>query len=286
ETMINNCEKQGLIIKGNYNKTKYDRTSWYALTPKGMFYFQHLLKEKYIKRLYASISEISEMDFREFRNRFPIFQKPIPDTLPTTENKESGGFSPTENSPSFFSEKFKNRLFGIDEETNTKLPENDSSEIFNTLCKTNDHQEESVCVPIFIPPVFVEDKIVSVSEDAFQNEENRKLFEDKFQGRKITYEQLFSKAKKYYTEEGKKFTPSKWEAWIMNEKLDRHEKISMGTDHKCQNDVGSEKYELLRRRITAEQQGRKVVDAWFGIGTEQRKLSDAIYAQHIKSTQQ
>jgi hypothetical protein len=32
-TVIKNCEKKGLIIKGNYNKIAYDRTIWYALTP-------------------------------------------------------------------------------------------------------------------------------------------------------------------------------------------------------------------------------------------------------------
>lgn len=33
ETVISNCFKKGLIIKGNYNDTPYDRTAWYALTP-------------------------------------------------------------------------------------------------------------------------------------------------------------------------------------------------------------------------------------------------------------
>ena len=32
-TVIKNCEKKGLIVKGNYNKIAYDRTIWYALTP-------------------------------------------------------------------------------------------------------------------------------------------------------------------------------------------------------------------------------------------------------------
>ena len=27
-TVIKNCEKKGLIVKGNYNKTPYDRTTW------------------------------------------------------------------------------------------------------------------------------------------------------------------------------------------------------------------------------------------------------------------
>ena len=33
-------EKEGLIIKGNFNKFNYDRTTWYALTDKAMSYFE------------------------------------------------------------------------------------------------------------------------------------------------------------------------------------------------------------------------------------------------------
>lgn len=82
ETMINNSVKEGLVITGNYNKTTYDRTVWYALSPKAYFYFQHLLDEKYVKRLFLSISEKSEMDFAEFGNGFPGFRMTIPDTDP------------------------------------------------------------------------------------------------------------------------------------------------------------------------------------------------------------
>lgn len=95
ETMINNSVKHGLVVTGNYNQTTYDRTVWYALTPKAYFYFQYLLTEKNLKRLFFSISENSEMDFSEFGNRFPNFRMTIPDTDPDTDpDKESGGLSP------------------------------------------------------------------------------------------------------------------------------------------------------------------------------------------------
>lgn len=84
ETMINNSVKEGLVVKGNYNKTPYDRTVWYALTPKAYFYFQHLLEDKYIDLMYASISEKSEMEKGDFVNRFPKIQMTIPTTTPTT----------------------------------------------------------------------------------------------------------------------------------------------------------------------------------------------------------
>src|SRR5271165_4662880 len=35
-TTIKSCIDQGLIITGNYNKRKSDRTSWYALSEKGL----------------------------------------------------------------------------------------------------------------------------------------------------------------------------------------------------------------------------------------------------------
>jgi len=85
ETMINNSINEGLVIKGNYNQTKYDRTVWYALTPKAYAYFPHFLEEKYMKRLHSSISEKSEMDFPKFRNLFPKNRTPIPDTIPDTK---------------------------------------------------------------------------------------------------------------------------------------------------------------------------------------------------------
>jgi hypothetical protein len=84
ETMVNNSIKEGLVIKGNYNQTKYDRTVWYALTPKAYAFFGHLLNEKYLKRLYLSISEKSEIDIGDFGNRFPGIRTPIPDTNPNT----------------------------------------------------------------------------------------------------------------------------------------------------------------------------------------------------------
>lgn len=82
ETIIDNSIKEGLVTRGNYNRTSYDRTGWYALTPKAYFYFQHLLTDKYLKRLYLSISQICEMDFTEYVNGFPRSVTTIPDTDP------------------------------------------------------------------------------------------------------------------------------------------------------------------------------------------------------------
>ncbi len=87
ETMINNCVKEGLVARGNYNKTTYDRTCWYALTKKSYYYFPNLVNEKYLNRLFLSISQKCEMDFTEWVNGFPHYVTPIPDTDPDTSHK-------------------------------------------------------------------------------------------------------------------------------------------------------------------------------------------------------
>lgn len=85
ERIINNAFDAGLLQKGNYNQTKYDRTVWYALTPLAYSFYPELLKEKYLKSLYLSISPNGEMDFTKWRNRFPQTVTPIPDTNPDTK---------------------------------------------------------------------------------------------------------------------------------------------------------------------------------------------------------
>jgi len=74
ETVIKNCISSDLILKGNYNSVKYDRTSWYALTDNAH------------KLLNIPISEKSEMESREIGNEFLKNRKPIPDVK--TNNKK------------------------------------------------------------------------------------------------------------------------------------------------------------------------------------------------------
>lgn len=91
ERVINNCVKFGLIVKGNYNKTPYDRTCWYAMTPKAYWFFPELCAEKYLELLFSAISPNGEIKYSDWRNQFPIIATPIPytkpDTDPDTKNK-------------------------------------------------------------------------------------------------------------------------------------------------------------------------------------------------------
>ena len=61
ETLINNAVKDGLVLKGNYNQHKYDRTCWYALTTKALIYYPELTSELHLQRLAESISPNCEM---------------------------------------------------------------------------------------------------------------------------------------------------------------------------------------------------------------------------------
>lgn len=85
ETVIKNAVAAGLIIKGNYNQTKYDRTVWYALTYKAYEFFEELNLHNYLETLYLSISPKCEMDFTKWCNRFHQYVTPIPNTKPVNK---------------------------------------------------------------------------------------------------------------------------------------------------------------------------------------------------------
>ena len=66
ETLINNLVNEGLILKGNYNKHKYDRTCWYALTYKSLNFFPELMKPEFLDSMLGLISQKCEMETPDF----------------------------------------------------------------------------------------------------------------------------------------------------------------------------------------------------------------------------
>lgn len=58
----------GLVITGNYNKSMYDHTLWYAITKKGY-----------------SILQFCKIEYTELSNRNHEIVKPIPDIIPLTD---------------------------------------------------------------------------------------------------------------------------------------------------------------------------------------------------------
>jgi hypothetical protein len=82
ETIINNAIAHRLIKKGNYNKSKYDRTCWYALTIDSYEFFPELKDPELLKLLILPISRKCEIYFTEVGNVFHENVTPIPDKKP------------------------------------------------------------------------------------------------------------------------------------------------------------------------------------------------------------
>ena len=85
ETTIGNAVKAGLIIKGNYNAHKYDRTCWYALNYKTYTFYSELQQWDFAKLLFDTISENSEMLFADFGKAVLEIRTPIPTNKPTNK---------------------------------------------------------------------------------------------------------------------------------------------------------------------------------------------------------
>ena len=74
-TIIKHCQEQGLILVGNFNKNKYDKTSWYTLTDKALEYYP-VLKERFQA---IPPKPLENTDLPETANGFAGSGKPIPE---------------------------------------------------------------------------------------------------------------------------------------------------------------------------------------------------------------
>ena len=74
EWLIKKAVSKGILIKGNYNNTKYDRTCWYAFADEKKF----------------SISQNCEMEKTELRNGFRTNVTPIPVNKTVNKKEEEG----------------------------------------------------------------------------------------------------------------------------------------------------------------------------------------------------
>lgn len=72
-TTIEYCIKKKLVIKGNFNKAGYDRTTWYAFTKIGLSLFPALETASQL------ICQKRQMDLSKTTNAFVKNDKPIPD---------------------------------------------------------------------------------------------------------------------------------------------------------------------------------------------------------------
>lgn len=88
-TIIDKCIEKGLLSKGNYNQTKYDRTVWYALSYEGFCLFPELIQEKYLKLLICTenpdkplsslICQKWQIHLSKLTDPFAEIDTPIPD---------------------------------------------------------------------------------------------------------------------------------------------------------------------------------------------------------------
>lgn len=69
KTAINKLVDSGLVIKGEYNKSNYDRTNWYSPAVTADW-------------VNSAIGQKTPMDRREITNELDIFDQPIPDSKP------------------------------------------------------------------------------------------------------------------------------------------------------------------------------------------------------------
>lgn len=81
-TIISHCERLGLIIIGDFNKHKYDKTSWYTLTDKALSYYP-VLRDKICTR---SSEASASTDLPKTANGFAQNGTPIPEDLNSLSN--------------------------------------------------------------------------------------------------------------------------------------------------------------------------------------------------------
>jgi hypothetical protein len=79
-TIINHCIEQGLVIQGNYNKKKYDKTTWYALTEKGLSFFPELqnIEQKLSEKSNETSETHASTDWLESTNPLVEINQAIP----------------------------------------------------------------------------------------------------------------------------------------------------------------------------------------------------------------
>lgn len=80
---LDSLVNKGVLIKGNYNKTAYDRTNWYAFVNEEHFLNEHI----HLPKKTNSISQNGEMTFPQKGEPIPI-NIPINNTVNNTINSE------------------------------------------------------------------------------------------------------------------------------------------------------------------------------------------------------
>lgn len=139
-TIIKNCIKNGLMIKGNFNKSGYDRTQWFSLTDKALSFYPTIW-EIYQMKLVAMCG-ISQMDSVDLPNGSGGIPTPIPDSKQQIVNTDSLSLSKSlsyspcpeneEPTPQLKPIEYKETYFTLPEQSiGANLKSEEDNQIFN-----------------------------------------------------------------------------------------------------------------------------------------------------------
>ncbi len=97
--IVSNCVDEGLLIEGNFNKSRYDKTKWYALTGKGLNLFNLL------------ICPNGQIDLPEKTDGSDQNDRPIPDSNPDSNPTTTTQVVVVDDQ--IFSEKLQNEFLSL-----------------------------------------------------------------------------------------------------------------------------------------------------------------------------
>lgn len=83
--VLKSIEEKGVILKGNYNETKYDRTTWYSFSDKILKELEDLKYD--VKGFSESCLQNEVMHFTKMQNGFYESERPIP--YSNTDSKQN-----------------------------------------------------------------------------------------------------------------------------------------------------------------------------------------------------
>lgn len=95
---IQHLIQDGIVMDGNFNKSPYDHTKWYAFTDKGMGLINEDFKADRISQMETFFFPVEETDLPKKENRNSSEGRPIPNSIPVKyTNKETGEITSSSN---------------------------------------------------------------------------------------------------------------------------------------------------------------------------------------------
>lgn len=129
EYFINKLVDKDILMKGNFNNVKFDRTLWYTFTDNGLriIFENRILTYECMVKIIEEVSKVSDFDFSKFRNGNPKNENTI-----THNNQPYSNNSPITDSPTMNSSPINSPIITLEESriTSNTPKENDQPTIF------------------------------------------------------------------------------------------------------------------------------------------------------------